>query len=316
MLTRRPASAALLLAIGLLAGACISSDPPPADVDPVVRPPVTTAPAVPLEPVDEATVALVEDYWEARDTAWAAGVEAGLAFTVANNHPLLDYTADECRETFFGGEAPLGFAERNALAPGTVMSDPDFMMSVGPLAGRDLGEGVLEMTVAFSYEGAGLQVADRVTTVHLQVIDDQVHHFLVCDPVEVQVVQAPADTGGTSGDGTTGGTGTGTTVDPVTGDPITVLPPITATPVPVDGGGGGGDGDGDGDGDGGDAAPAPPPPPGTRPPGSGIDFCERGDPGAQPVAGDYFLCPDDDVDPYATEDPEPGATASEDITRG
>lgn len=313
MLTRRLAAAVLL---ALLGGACISADPPPADVDPVVRPPVTTAPEVPLEPVDEATVALVEDYWEARDAAWAAGVEAGLAFTVANNHPLLDYTADECREAFFGGEAPIGFAERNALAPGTIVSDPDFMMSVGPLAGRDLGEGVLEMLVAFSYEGAGLQVADRVTPVHLQVIDGDVRHFLVCDVVEVQVVQAPdTDTGTTAGGGgtTTGGGGTTTTVDPVTGEPITVLPPITATPVPVDGGGDDGGGDGDG---GTTSPPAPPPPPGTRPPGSGIDFCEQGDPGAQPVAGDYFLCPDDDVDPYATEEPGPDPTASEDITRG
>ena len=237
----------MALGLALLGAACISSEPPPADVDPVVVAPVTTAPAEPLEPVDEATIALVEDYWEARDAAWAAGVEAGLAFSVANNHPLLDYTADDCREAWFSGEPPVGFAERNALAPGTIVSDPDFMMTVGPLAGRDLGEGLLEMVVAFAYEGQGLFVADRVADVHLQVLDGRVSHFLVCEPIEITVVESASGGatgdgttgGGTTGDGTTGG-GTVVTVDPVTGEPVTVLPPITATPVPVT------PGDGDG----------------------------------------------------------------------
>lgn len=307
--------ALLVLGLALAAGACISSTPPPAEVDTPVIAPVTTAPEVPLEPVDAATIALVEDYWEARDTAWAAGVEAGLAFSVANNHPLLNYTADDCREAWFGGDAPIGFAERNALDSASIVSDPDFMMTVGPLAGRELGEGLLEMIVAFAYEGQGLSVADRVANVHLQVIDGTVRHFLVCEPVEITV--AESSPGGTAADGGTtpgGSTTGGTTVDGITGDPVTVLPPITAVPVPVtspgiDGGDGGGDG-----GDGGDDEPSGPNPPGSRPPGTGIDFCDSGDPGAQPVAGDYYLCPDDDVDPTATEDPAP--SSSEDITRG
>ena len=107
----------MVLGLALLGAACISSEPPPAEVDPVVVAPVTTAPAEPLEPVDEATIALVEDYWEARDAAWAAGVEAGLAFSVATDHPLLAYTADDCREAWVSGEPPGGCADRNALAP-------------------------------------------------------------------------------------------------------------------------------------------------------------------------------------------------------
>lgn len=308
-----PRLLALVAVVALGLSACISSEPPPSEVDPVVLPPVPTAGATEFEPLDAATIALVEDYWAARDAAWSAGVEAGLAFTVANNAPGLDYTPDECREAFFNGVPPVAFAERNDVKTDTIARDPDFMMTVGPLAGRDLGEGLLTMVVAFRYEGLGLQVADRIADVHLQVVDDEVRHFLVCEPVEIQVVQstggtgddATVDTDGSTTPGTSGGGGA------VVGDPVTVLPPITATPVPVptDGSGGGGGGGGS------TSPPPPPPPPGSRPTGSGVDFCEAGSPGAQPAAGDYYLCPDDDFDPTATE-PAPAATASEDVTRG
>lgn len=296
-----------LATLALVATACVSSTPPSADVDPVVLPAVSTQPAVPIESVTDEVVAAVEDYWDARDAAFAAGPEAGLAFVVAQNHPLLPYGVDECREAWFDGEIPPGFAERSAVLSGSIESDPEWTMVTGPLAGRDLGDGLFEMVAAFSYEGTVQRVADRVAYVHLQVDGDDVRHFLLCEDAEI-IVAAPADTGDTTGTGgTTGGTSGGTTggstggttggttsPTPIATDP-TVLPPITATPSPVS----------PGTDDGGDATPTPTPtpaPPGARPPGTGIDFCDSGDPGAQPVAGDYYLCPDDDIDNTEGED--------------
>lgn len=285
---------ALLGAVTVLAAACVSSEPPPADVPPVAVPAVTTMPATPPEPVTDDVVTAIEDYWEARDAAFAAGPEAGLAFVVANNHPLLPYTAEECREAWFDGEVPPGFAERNALLEGSIESDPGWQMVTGPLAGRDIGQGLFTMVVAFSYEGDLLRVADRVANVHLQVIGDDVSHFLLCEEPEVIVAAAPttaATTPATSGGGTTT---TPTSRPTTTPTQPTTLPPITATPQPTTPGGGGGTG-----------TPTARPtavPPGERPPGTGIDFCDEGDPGAQPVAGDYFLCPDDDIDNSRGED--------------
>jgi hypothetical protein len=305
---RRSGLTVALAALALMASACVSSTPPPADVDPVALPAVSTQPAVPTEPVTEEVVAAVEDYWEARDAAFAAGPEAGLAFVVAQNHPLLPYGVDECREAWFDGEIPPGFAERSAVLSGSIVSDPEWTMVTGPLAGRDLGDGLFEMVAAFSYEGTIQRVADRVAYVHLQVDGDDVRHFLLCEDAEIIVAAPAAGTGDTTG-GTTGGTAGGTTggtaggatggttggttsPTPIATDP-TVLPPITATPSPVTPPGGGG----------GTPTPTPTPnPPGTRPPGSGIDFCDSGDPGAQPVAGDYYLCPDDDIDNTQGED--------------
>lgn len=315
-----PRVACLVGLVALLATACVSSTPPAADVPPVAVAAVTTQPAVPEEPVTEEVVEAIEDYWEARDAAFAAGPEAGLAFVVAQNHPLLPYDVEQCREAWFDGEVPPGFAERSTVLASSVESDPEWTMVTGPLAARDLGDGLFEMVAAFSYEGTTQRVADRVAYVHLQVDGDDVRHFLLCEDAEVIVAAPPSEattggttTGGTTTGGTTtggtatGGTTTGTTAPtPIATDP-TVLPPITATPTPARPGGGtgdGGDGDADGDGDG-DGTPEPAEtenPPGGRPPGTGIDFCDSGDPGAQPVAGDYFLCPDDDVDNTEGED--------------
>lgn len=294
--------AGLLAALSLVLTACVSAEPPVADVAPVVVPAVTTQPEVPPEPVTDEVATAVADYWEARDSSFAAGAEAGIAFLVANNHPLLPYTAEQCREAWFGGEVPVGFAERTALLDGSISSDPEWTMVTGPLAGRDLGAGLFEMVVAFTYEGEGLRVADRVATVHLQVTDGQVRQFLLCEEVDVTVVTPPAaTTAPTTGGGTT--TTPTTAPNPTQTEPTT-LPPITATPGPVSPGTGGGG-----------STPTTPPPTGTRPPGSGIDFCDEGDPGAQPVAGDYFLCPDSDVtnetgEDGGTSEPDPSATGS------
>jgi hypothetical protein len=297
---------ALIGVMAVLIGGCVSAEPPPADVAPAVLPAITTQPEVPPEPVTDEVVDAISGYWESRDASFASGAEAGIAFLVANNHPLLPYTAEQCREAWFGGEVPVGFTERTALLEGSIESDPGWTMVTGPLAGRDLGAGLFEMVVAFTYEGEGLRVADRVANVHLQLIDGEVRQFLLCEDVEVTVVSPPADTTTTSsgaGGGTTG-TGGGTTSPQPSQPEPTTLPPITATPSPVTPGTGGG---------GTTTDPTTPPPTGNRPPGSGIDFCDEGDPGAQPVAGDYFLCPDSDVDNTTGEDggsSEPDPTPS------
>lgn len=296
--------AALSATLAILGAGCVSAEPPPADAIPVALPAVTTQPEIPPEPVTDEVVDAISGYWESRDASFASGADAGIAFLVANNHPLLPYTAEQCRDAWFGGDVPVGFTERTALLDGSIESDPGWTMVTGPLAGRDLGSGLFTMVVAFTYEGEGLRVADRVANVHLQVIDGQVRQFLLCEEVEVTVVTptAAATTGATGGSGTggtgAGGSGTGGTGGTVTPQPSesepTTLPPITATPSPVSPGPGGGGGT--------TTDPTTPPPTGNRPPGSGIDFCDEGDPGAQPVAGDYFLCPDGDVDNTTGED--------------
>lgn len=303
MLTHRRRLLAAAVVTGLLSAACISSDPPPAPIAPAapVDAPTPSSEAA-LEPATAEQIEAVLGYWEDRDQAFSIGAEAGIQFLVDHNHPQLPYTVDDCREAWFGGEVPPGFAERTAVDPASIMQDPGFMMLTGPLAGRELGDGLVVMNVAFRYEGAPSYVEDRVAQVHLQVDGDDVRNFLLCDVEDITVVQVAPDAeeattaGGTTG-GTATGTGTGTngTIGVIT-DPVTILPPITATPSPVTGTTGT------------EmpmmpAPPAPPPPPGSRPVGSGIDFCEQGAPGAQPVAGDYFLCPDDDIDPNATEMP-------------
>lgn len=67
------------------------------------------------------------------------------------------------------------------------------------------------MVVALSYEGDLLRIADRVTNVHLQVIDGAVRHFLLCEDRDVIVAQTTATQAPTSGSttGTTGGSTTG-----------------------------------------------------------------------------------------------------------
>ncbi len=315
--SRRPRLLLAGLALSLVVSACVSSVPPLAQVDPVSVPAVTTMPAVPPEPVTDQTVTAIETYWQARDAAFASGPEAGLAFVVANNHPLLNYTVDQCRDAWFDGEVPVGFAERSALLSGSVESDPTWTMVSGPLAGRDLGNGIFRMVSAFSYEGTQLRVADRVAYVHLQVQGDDVRHFLLCEDADVIVVTPTASAASAApapapapAPATGGGTAAPTTPTPTQTDPTT-LQPITATPSPGGGGSGGGSG---GEGAGGTpTATATPNPPGTRPPGTGIDFCDSGDPGAQPVAGDYFLCPDDDVSNETGQDggtSEPTPSAS------
>ena len=241
----------LLAAIGMLASACVSSEPPVSDAAPVVLPVVTTQPETPPEELTEENNTAIEDYWDARNAAFAAGAEAGLAFVVANNHPLLTYTVDDCRESWFDGEIPVGFSETNDLVEGSVESDTGWTMVSGPLAGRDLGQGLVNMVVSFTYEGQLLRVADRVSNVHLQVNGDDVRHFLLCEDAEVivasstttQSAAAPigtlTTTPTTTPTGTTGGTTPATTA-PVTPVTPATLPPITATSSPGGGGTGGG----------------------------------------------------------------------------
>ncbi len=248
-LPARLRSAVLMAVVGLLATACVSSEPPATDAAPVVLPVVTTQPAMPPEETTEADIQAIEDYWDARNAAFAAGAEAGLAFVVANNHPLLTYTVDDCREAWFDGEIPVGFSESNELVEGSIESDTGWTMVSGPLAGRDLGQGLKTMVVSFTYDGQLLRVADRVANVHLQVNGDDVRHFLLCEDAEIIVASAATTQTAATPVGTTP-TATTTTPTPTTqpsptAAPVTpttpaTLQPITATPGTGGGSGGGG----------------------------------------------------------------------------
>lgn len=280
--TRRTGTspALLLVALATAATACISSVPPPADIAPVPPPPVETDPEVP--PPSDAEVAAIEEYWEERNGAFAAGPEAGLSFVVQRNHPQLPYTAEDCRQAWFGGEPNPAFREVTAVDPATIARDDGWQMPVGPLTGRDLGEGLFRMAVAFAYSGAPPYFRERTAVVHLQVAGGQVRNFFLCDTTEVTVTAASTSADGTAGGTTTGGTTTpGTSTGTGTGDagaqpaPTQTLPPITATPEPVDGVG-----------DGPTEEPTE-----TGPADDNLEFCPDGA-GGQPAAGDYAICPD------------------------
>lgn len=305
---------AMLAGLALVAAGCVSSEPPAVEFAPVTVPEVTTESDQASLPISGRVQTAIEEYWKARDTAFATGGEVGLAFMVQNNYPDLGYSVADCRQAWFNGTVPPDFAERNALLPNSIEPDPGWAMVSGPVMNQDLGRGVYQMVVAFTYDGQVLPVADRVSEVHLKVTREKVFHFYLCDEPDVIVATMPTRRPQATATSQPAARPTARpttpvqppaaqppvaqvptrpTVRPTTPDQPVRLPPITALPDPIQ-----------------PANPANPPanpdPPTAVPPGSGIEFCEEGDPGAIEVPGGYYLCP---VDPEGTDD-DPGPSPS------
>lgn len=118
---------------------------------------------------------------------------------VRNNALLLNYTAEECEQAWFGGEIPEDFSEQSTVLRDSIQADGQWRVASGPLAGRHPGRGVFRMVAGFRYEGEGVGPTDVVATIHLQAHRRTVRHFLMCDDADVI---AAAGTGQTAADGT------------------------------------------------------------------------------------------------------------------
>lgn len=293
--TRALAAAALLALAGCSGGANVATLPPPLPA-PAPAPEPTPAPTA-----SAADVEAIAGYWQERSAAFAAGPESGLAFLVARLHPRLATTVDECRQAWFSGSAPPAFREAATLEEGTVVPDPEWTMPYGPLRDLAPGEGVHRMIVDLDYSGAPPWFVDRRTEVHLQVDGDTVRNFLLCQtyPVVVGTSDGGAATGATAlslgtapapaapapvpsaapaASATTTAATAAPSFEPL--PPLQPLPPLSPMPPAP--------------GPSAPAQPAPTPTPseavGTRPAGTGLDFCPRPDGG--PQVGDYTVCPD------------------------
>jgi hypothetical protein len=195
-----------VLALLVLAG-CGST---PTDLPVAVAPP---APPVEAEDdtVDPGHVALLTNYWEDRNAAFAEGVDEGVKFVVDHLHPALGFTVEDCSTAWFGEEPPARFRERSELHPDTIAPAPDWTMDRGPLQDAKLADHVYVMHLDRSYSGVSTGVRDGLISSYLQVVRGQVRNFMLCEvpriasagaaPVpapdgqEAQAQEAPADPG-------------------------------------------------------------------------------------------------------------------------
>lgn len=287
----------------LVAASACGSAPAPAAA-PAAPPTAPVAEAV-GESVDPAHAALIEEYWAARQRAWEAGMQSGVAFLVAHLHPGLPYSDEQCSSAWFGPQPSPGFVERAVFEPESLRRDSDWTMVTGPLQDTELNGDVYAMNVDVDYIGTPAYWGGRRAEAHLQVLDGEVRNFLRCDVSEITVMtqEAPAAPPSVptlvpqpvSVDPTVPAPTPLTPMYPIIGLPspspsptapapapsptTKPAPTPTANPAP-------------------NPAPSPTPtsPPqdqGSRDSGTGLDFCLADDTSAP--AGGYRICPDDDT---------------------
>jgi hypothetical protein len=299
----------VVVALTVLAG-CGST---PASPTMAVAPP---APPVEEETVDPGHVALLTEYWQERNAAFAAGVDKGVAFIADRMHPALGYSAEDCSQAWFGDEPPKRFRERSELHADTIAPAPDWTMDRGPLQGARLADYVYVMELDRSYTGASTGVRDGRIASHLQVVRGKVRNFMLCEVPKVAAAAAPV-VPGEAGDATAPPASTVELVQPPaavedhdrndpapdTAWPAPGMPiespgeprpkPPTSAPVKDPRSPGATD---PADPDDGDEVPqAPLPPTGSRDGEDGLDFCIENEESGTQRPGEYLVCGDPDL---------------------
>lgn len=252
----------------------------------------------------------VQAYWDEREAAFAAGAQHGVTFIVERLPAGLDYSVSDCMQAWFGDLDLDGFAERNVLDSDSVAPSDDWVMTIGA---REIAPGpdVYRMEVELSYDGTPGWWPDRRVAAYLQVDGGTTRNFVRCETAQVAAAAPapalrgdgapPALPGETlvrtvsvrslmAEDETVTAAGTPECPNPrieVRNDTAFIFCPRPAPDAPRPGEPG---------------APPPPPaePSGTRPPGTGLDFC-RGEGDGREQAGDYYACGYDEQEPRATD---------------
>lgn len=273
---------------------------------PSVEPaPVETAASVPAD-----HLAAISSYWGAREAAFLQSPTEGVGFIVDRLHPDLDYSTADCMAAWFGDAASASFVERSTPDLDSVALMDDWVMTIGART-IEPGAGVYRVEVELSYEGTPTWWPDRRVAAFLQVADGQVRNFVRCEAAQVQAAQtselrtAPAPAKQPvetlvrtasvrslmADDGTVTVASTPECPNPrieVHNDTAFIYCPRPASDAPEPGQPGA-------------PAPAEPTEPtGSRPPGTGLDFC-RGDGGEREQAGDYYTCGYDEREPRASD---------------
>jgi hypothetical protein len=301
-----------VLALVLVAG-CGST---PTELPVAVAPP---APPVEVEDdtVDPGHVALLTNYWEDRNAAFAKGVDEGVKFVVDHLHPALGFTVEDCSTAWFGEKPPPRFRERSELRPDTIAPAPDWTMDRGPLQDAKLADNVYVMHLDRSYSGVSTGVRDGLISSYLQVVRGQVRNFMLCEVPKIASAGAVPTTDGQDGQEQEAPADSGVTiVDPPAGAdappaeypaespwqppgvpveaPSRPAPPPPAAPPSSPPATPGDPQAGDQPSEGGDEEQEPSMPVGSREGEDSLDFCLDEETG-KPRPGEYLACGDLDL---------------------
>lgn len=123
----------------------------------------------------EADTSLVRALWRGHSDSWFDGLEAGVAYQVAHNHPDLTCTADQFLANLRETGAEDGYQEEVVLNADTIERDDGWTLS-------DTGEVpegriyIHQMTITFSQPG--FESASELIEAHSAILDGQAYYFI------------------------------------------------------------------------------------------------------------------------------------------
>ena len=121
-------------------------------------------------------VALYDGY----NDAWEQGTEAASAYTAGNNHPVLEYTAEECQAA--NENLPTTWTESIVPDVDTLEPDPGWTLSTGRHAGEQVDGDIYTVVVTITIgdpAGDGLTTENR--TVHVAFFAGATFFFFYCE---------------------------------------------------------------------------------------------------------------------------------------
>lgn len=144
--------------------------------DPDSEPPSSEDPDAPDEgELDSAIIDLYGNF----GLAWLGGLDTAMAYQVQHNHPLFDYTEQECLAGLAGQEP--NYVESYEAALTSVEPDPSWEIPDGRFAGEVPEGSLLTVDLTVSFGNGVPDAGEEDSTVHLAYLDDELFFFFPCE---------------------------------------------------------------------------------------------------------------------------------------
>lgn len=134
---------------------------------------------------------LLEAYFKAREAAFEAGTDQGVAFLVDHNVAGLGADVAACKQRWFGQNPEEHVREIITPKWETLRRDPTWSMPVGPRAGQALGDDIFVMVVQQELVGDRFLSSSHQSKMHFQVLGNGVRNLVLCEPVKTIEVERP-----------------------------------------------------------------------------------------------------------------------------
>lgn len=134
---------------------------------------------------------LLEKYFEAREAAFEAGTDQGVAFLVDHNVAGLGADVAACKQRWFGQNPEEHVREIITPKWDTLRRDPTWTMPVGPRAGQALGDDIFVMVVQQELVGDRFLSSSHQSKMHFQVLGNGVRNLVLCEPIKTIEVERP-----------------------------------------------------------------------------------------------------------------------------